>query len=156
MRSGRIKRKGRAGSRTRKRRDVRKRRRRRRRSRNERDDSRERWRGHKARRARMLCSDGPRKRTEGRGRGNAQPHGARECIHRAGELWGQLSPGDNSYCCNKVEPPRLSWGANCSPKASRARYRPVRSRAPVTPTRTYAPATRPVDSSRTRAAARLV
>jgi len=27
---------------------------------------------------------------------------ARECIHRTRELWGQLSSGDNSYCCNKV------------------------------------------------------
>lgn len=46
----------------------------------------------------------------------------RECIHRAGKLWGQLSPGDNSYCCNKVAPPP-SRGANCSPKAVRACYR---------------------------------
>lgn len=29
----------------------------------------------------------------------------RECIHRARKLWGQLSPGDNSYCCNKVALP---------------------------------------------------
>lgn len=35
---------------------------------------------------------------------------------RTGELWGQLSPGDNSYCCNKVALV-LSRGGNSSPKA---------------------------------------
>jgi len=80
-------------------------------------------RGGKRARKRKRERERERERERQRQRGRMQ-----ECIHRAGELWGQLSPGDNSYSYNKVAL-AASRGANCSPKA-RARSLPLRDCVP--------------------------